>query len=83
MSLIRSGLNTEKAIRLIEKENSITLLVDRKATKGEVKKEVESLFNVKVEKVRLLITPTGEKKAYIKLKKEFKASEVAGKLGVL
>jgi large subunit ribosomal protein L23 len=83
MSHVKSGLNTEKAIRVIEKENSITLMVDRKATKSLVKKEVESIFNVKVEKVNIIITPTGEKKAYVKLKKEFKATEVAGKLGVL
>jgi large subunit ribosomal protein L23 len=83
MSHVKSGLNTEKAIRVIEKENSITLMVDRKATKSLVKKEVESMFNVKVEKVNIIITPTGEKKAYVKLKKEFKATEVAGKLGVL
>ena len=81
--IIKEVLATEKAIRLIESQNTLTLIVDIKATKPEIKKAVENLFNVKVEKVNTLITPKGEKKAYVKLKKEYKASDVAHKLGIL
>jgi large subunit ribosomal protein L23 len=38
---------------------------------------------VKVDKVTMLITPQGQKKAFVKLKPEFKASDVAIKLGIL
>ncbi len=76
-------LHTEKAINLIEKENTITFIVDRRATKNDIKRAVEILFNVKVEKVRTLITPRGEKKAYVKLKPEYKASEIATYLGLI
>ena len=80
--LIRA-LSTEKALRLIEKENTLTFLVDLRATKGEIKDEVENMFGVKVEKVNTLVTPRGEKKAYVKLTKDYKASDVAHKLGLL
>ncbi|RLE51058.1 MAG: 50S ribosomal protein L23, partial [Candidatus Methanomethylicota archaeon] len=44
---------------------------------------IEKLFDVKVVKVNTLITPKGEKKAYIKLAPEFKASDIATRLGIL
>ncbi|MDZ7642371.1 MAG: 50S ribosomal protein L23 [Desulfurivibrio sp.] len=43
---------TEKSIGLQEQHNQIVLRVDRHANKGEIKKAVESLFDVRVEKVR-------------------------------
>jgi len=80
--LIRA-LASEKAIRLIERENTITFLVDLKATKKQIAEEVEKMFEVKVEKVNTLITPRGEKKAHLKLAKEYKATDLAHKLGIL
>jgi large subunit ribosomal protein L23 len=47
-----------------------------------IKNAVEQLYEVKVEKVNTLITPRGEKKAFVTLKPEFKASELAVKLGI-
>ncbi|RLG83729.1 MAG: 50S ribosomal protein L23 [Thermoprotei archaeon] len=81
--IIIRPVHTEKAINLIEKDNTLTLIVDRKATKGDIKKAVELIFGVKVEKVRILITPRGEKKAYVKLSPEYKASDVATHLGLI
>ena len=73
---------TEKAVMLIEKENVLTFLAEKDATKTEIQKEMESLFNVKTEKIRTLIK--GNKKyAYVKLKKEFPAIDIATKLGVI
>ena len=81
--IIIRPVHTEKAINLIEKENTLTLIVDRKASKGDIKRAVELIFGVKVEKVRTLITPRGEKKAYVKLPPEYKASDVAAHLGLI
>ena len=81
--IIVRALSTEKALKLIENENTLTFLVDLRATKGQIKKEVEQMFEVKVEKVNTLVTPKGEKKAYVKLAKDYKASDVAHKLGLL
>ncbi len=83
LKILIRPLHTEKALLLIERENTITFIVDRKATKHDIKYAIEKLFDVKVERVNTLITPRGEKKAYIKLAPEYKASEIAMKLGLL
>ncbi|MEM2927730.1 MAG: 50S ribosomal protein L23 [Nitrososphaerota archaeon] len=80
--IIKRVVITEKAVSLIESENKLVFIVDLKANKEDVKKAIEKLFEVKVDKVNLLITPLGEKKAYVKLKPEYKASDIAIKLGV-
>ncbi len=74
---------SEKALQLIEEQNTLTLIVRRDATKHQIKKAVEEIYGVKVDKVRTLITPRGEKKAYVKLSKEYKASELATRLGLI
>jgi len=76
-------VQSEKALSLIDKQNTLTFIVDIKATKSEIKRAVEEIFSVKVEKVRVLITPKGEKKAYVKLAPEFKASDIASQLGLI
>ncbi len=73
---------TEKAIMMIEAQNVLTFKTDKKTTKEEIKKEIEELFGIKVEKVRTLIR-ANKKYAYIKLKKEFPAIDVATKLGLM
>ncbi|ASJ11826.1 MULTISPECIES: 50S ribosomal protein L23 [Thermococcus] len=73
---------TEKAVAMIENENKLTFIVDRRATKADIKRAVEAMFEVKVEKVNTLITMRGEKKAYVKLKPEYSASEVAARIGL-
>ncbi|HIP90653.1 MAG TPA: 50S ribosomal protein L23 [Candidatus Nanopusillus sp.] len=74
---------SEKAIRMLEKENKVVFTVHRNANKTQIKQAFEKLFNVKVEKVNTLILPDGRKKAYIKLKKDYKASDILSKLGLL
>ena len=73
---------TEKIVRQIEVDNILVFIVDRAVTKREIKSEVESLFNVKVENVRTS-TQKNKKQAYVKLKLEFSAGDLATKLGVL
>jgi len=79
--LIKCFLVTEKSTAELEK-NILTAIVDIHARKPDIKREVERLFNVEVEKVNTLITPKGEKKAYIKLKPDYSAEEVLSRLGV-
>ncbi|CCC82361.1 50S ribosomal protein L23 [Thermoproteus tenax] len=83
MSVIRRFVLTEKALMLAEKENKITIIVDRSATKGVIKEQVEKLYGVKVEKVNTLITSRGEKKAIVKLAKENNAFDLLSRLGLL
>jgi large subunit ribosomal protein L23 len=71
---------TEKAINMIERNNVITYVVDLRSKRDEVKKEFERIFKVKVDKVNIEIEPRNRKRAYIKLNKSFKASDIALKL---
>lgn len=73
---------TEKAVMMIESQNILTFQTGKEATKYEIKKEIEDLFKVKIEKVRTLIR--GNKKhVYVKLKSQFAALDVATKLGIM
>ena len=74
---------TEKSVSLIETENKIVFIVDRNANKEQIKEAFEKVFEVKVDKINIEITMKGEKKAFIKLKPEFKAADVAVKLGIV
>ena len=76
-------LMTESASLMVEKDNKLIFVVNLKAGKSDVKRAVEQLYEVKVARIAVLITPQGEKKAFVKLKPEYKASDVAIKLGIL
>jgi large subunit ribosomal protein L23 len=73
---------TEKTVKLIELENTLVFEVDRRMKKTEIKKEIEEMFNVKVKKIRVVIRQN-KKYVYVRLKKEFKAIDLATKLGVM
>jgi large subunit ribosomal protein L23 len=74
---------TEVASRILEAENKLVFAVSLKASKPEIKRAVEELYEVRVEKVTVMVTSKGEKKAYVKLHPDFKAVDVAIKLGIL
>jgi len=74
--------SSEKIVRQIEAENVLVFVVDRSASKKEIKDEVENLFDVKVDKVRTH-TLNNKKNAYVKLNPEFLAVDVATKLGLM
>lgn len=80
--VIKRILVTQDAVTLIERENKLTFIVDLNATKRDIKMAVEKIYEVKVDKVNSLITPEGEKKAYVKLSQEYRASDVATRLGI-
>lgn len=82
MKILIYPITTEKAVRMIEIENKITFAVDRRSKKEDIKKEIEKTFKVKVDKINFHIVKN-KKIAYIKLKKENPAIEIATKLGMI
>jgi len=72
---------TEKTMMLMDNENKLEFIVDRRATKADVKWAVEQIFNVKVEKVNTKITKRG-KHAIVKLAEGYSASEIGMRIGV-
>ncbi len=81
--VIRKPHVTEKTLMLMEENNVLVFIVDRNATKSQIKRAVEDMLNVKVVKVNTLITPRGEKKAYVKLSPEYSAVDIASRMGIL
>ena len=83
MDILKHPLVTEKAVNMIEAENKLTFVVDSDATKPAIKNAVESLYKVKVRKVNVLRDMKARKRAIVTLGKEFKAGDIATKLGVI
>jgi len=81
--IVKYPLLSEDAVTLLESENKITFIVDQKSDKHDIKRAIQELYEVRVEKVNTLLTPDGEKKAFVKLSPDFKASDLAVRLGIL
>lgn len=75
-------LVTEKAVMLIESQNVLTFVFGLNTTKDQIKKEIESLFDVKVEKIRVM-NRKSKKYAYVKLNAKHPAIDIATKLGLI
>ena len=82
-TVLKHPLATEKSIRLMEAENKLVFVVDRRATKQDIKKAVEAMFKAKVVAVNTHNAVTGEKRAYITLAKETPAIDIATTLGIM
>lgn len=80
--IVKNPISTEKAVRLMESENKLIFLVDRNASKPEIKQALEEIFKIKVEKITTLINK-GVKKAYVKISKETKAIDIATQMGLI
>ncbi|PIN85793.1 MAG: 50S ribosomal protein L23 [Candidatus Diapherotrites archaeon CG11_big_fil_rev_8_21_14_0_20_37_9] len=83
LSVIKYAMITEKAVNMIEAENKLVFVVDRNATKPKIRKAVEELYKVKVKSVNIIRDMKARKKAIVTISKEFKADNVATKLGVI
>lgn len=84
--IVKTARLSEKGTRQTEKYNQYTFIVDKRANKYQIKKAIEELFKVKVEKVntmnvsgklrRQYTTQAGKspdwKKAIVTLKKGYK-----------
>lgn len=80
---LRFVLMTEKSIQLIETQNKMVFVANRKATKSDIKKSVENAFQTPVTRVTTVIDQKGRKKAFIKFAKEGMAGEIAIRLGII
>lgn len=80
---IQYPVMTEVTNRILESENKLVFVVNKMATKNDIKMAVEELYDVAVDKVTSMITAEGEKKAFVRLSPEYKAVDIAIKLGIL
>lgn len=75
-------ITSEKAVKMIDLDNTLLFETERRAKKTEIKKEIEKLFNVKVRSVRTLVR-LNKKLAFVKLNKANPAINLATKLGMI
>lgn len=80
--MILKPITSEKAVKMIDLDNTLLFETERRVTKAEIKKEIESLFSVKVARVRTLIK-ANKKFAFVKLNKANPAADIATKLGMI
>ena len=80
--MINKFKTTEKSVKLIEAENTLVVIVDKRDDKNDIKKQMEDAFKVKVVSVNTL-TRDNKKFAYIKLDKKHPAIDIATKLGLI
>ncbi len=81
-SIIRP-LSTEKSLRLMEEENKLIFEISLNSSKKDVKKELEELYDVKVEKVNTMINPHAKKIAFVRFDEESPAVDLASELKLL
>ncbi len=81
--IIKYPLATEKAIQLLNRENKLVFIADRKANKQKIKQELESMLNAKVVSMNVLIDTKGNKKVFVRFSEETPAIDLATKLGLM
>ncbi len=81
--VLKHVLPSEKATLMIDAENKLLFVVDLRANRAEIKREVEIVFETPVKSVRTMISSKGKKKAIIEFEDEGKAKEVGTSLGIL
>ena len=82
-NIIKYPLSTEKSIRLMESENKLIFVVEKKSTKKEIKEAVENMFKVEVIGVNTFVNSECEKRAYVKLSPKTPAIDIATQLGLM
>jgi large subunit ribosomal protein L23 len=68
---------------LLENESKLQFLVDRQATKQDIKREIEKAFDQKVKSVHTLMSMHGEKKAVVSFENDKAAEEILSRLGIM
>lgn len=82
LDVIKGALSTEKCVRLIDSQNTLVFVIDKKSSKDDVKRAVKELFSVEPLRVNTMIH-RGRKKAFVVFKKDVLAKDIATSMGVL
>jgi len=74
---------SEKASRDLEFDGKLQFIVDNRASKIKIAKEVERMFGKKIVSVTTLMTMKGQKKAMVTFEDKKAGEEILSRLGVL
>ena len=81
--IIKYPLSTEKTIRMMESDNTLVFIVDKNASKSQIKEALQSLYGVKIVRVNTAIDSKARKKAFVKFSSETPALDLATQLGIM
>ena len=82
-SVIKAPLTTESAMKKIEDNNTLVFLVDVRSNKRQIRKAVKDMFDITSLKVNTLVRTDGQKKAYVRLTRDYDALDVANRIGII
>ncbi|UJR07727.1 hypothetical protein I4U23_012012 [Adineta vaga] len=82
-AIVKYPLTTESAMKKIEDNNTLVFIVNIRANKPLIKQAVKKMYDVEAETINTLIRPDGEKKAYVRLKADHDALDVANRIGII
>jgi large subunit ribosomal protein L23 len=72
---------TEKTMNFMENNNALEFVVRRTATKDQIKRAVETMFEAKVKRVNTRITKEG-KHAIVTFMPDFSAEDIGMRIGI-
>ena len=72
---------TEKSMDEMERQNKLEFVVDPRASRAEVRRAVEQIYQCKVRKVNIKIVRSG-KIATVRFAKEYSAEDIGSRAGV-
>merc|ERR1712005_18156 len=82
--ILKYPLTTESAMKKIEENNTLVFIVDVRASKTQIKDAIKKMYEpIDVSKINTLVSPDGQKKAYVHLTQDFDALDVANKIGII
>ncbi|PKL62426.1 MAG: 50S ribosomal protein L23 [Methanomicrobiales archaeon HGW-Methanomicrobiales-2] len=81
--ILKHPFVTEKATMMLEGESKLQFIVQRDATKQDIKRELASIFEQEVTEVRTMMTMKGKKKAIVKFADAKAAEEILSRLGIM
>jgi len=70
-------------MKKIEDNNTLVFIVDYRTSKSQIRTAVKRMYDIQAEKINTLISPLGEKKAYVRLTTDYDALDVANKIGII
>lgn len=81
--ILKYPLVTESAMKNVIEYNTLVFMVDVRSNKVNIKDAFEMMFNIQTKKVNALNNFRGTKKAFIKLRPEYNALDVAKKIKII
>lgn len=83
VQIILTPIVTEAVFDLIEQQNKLVFYVNTKSNKAQIKLAFNELFGVMPLDIQTAFTPTGQKKAFLKLPDTVVALDIATEWGIL